>query len=330
MPRYGVRFENDPSLTPQDLQELGMLAEELGYDTVWAPEGGGRDSLTALATIAMKTERVMLGTGILPIYARTATNTAMGAAGMAAVSGGRFILGLGVGHKPSVEGRDGVPFRQPMARLRETITIVRALLAGEDVAHEGRHFNISSASLGGAAPKDRVPIYIAALGPQMLEMAGEMADGVLMNWTAESFIADAVQHVKRGAENAGRDPSEIDIAGYVRVAAGGDEDAVRASLRGQVARYASNTFYRNFFVETGFGDEMTEAAEALAAGDLARASEAITPEMQDQLAVVGSPEECKAALERRRAAGLQLPVVAPFAIGDNKESHRQTITAMAP
>jgi 5,10-methylenetetrahydromethanopterin reductase len=157
-----------------------------------------------------------------------------------------------------------------------------------------------------------------------------MADGVLMNWTAESFITEAVKHVKRGAEKAGRDPSEIDIAGYVRVATGGDEEAVRDSLRGQVARYASNTFYRNFFVETGFGDEMTEAAEALAAGDMARASEAITQEMQDQLAVVGTPEECRAALGRRRAAGLQLPVVAPFAIGDNKQSHLHTITVMAP
>ena len=330
MARYGVRFENDPSLTPQDFQELGKLAEDLGYETVWVPEGGGRDSLTALAAIAMKTERVRLGTGILPIYARTATNTAMGAAGMAAVSGDRFILGLGVGHRPTVEGRDGVPFRQPMARLRETISITRALLSGETVATEGRHFNIASASLGGAAPRERVPIYIAALGPQMLELAGEMADGVLMNWTAEGFIREAVEHVKHGAERAGRDPSEVDIAGYVRVAAGGDEDAVRESLRGQVARYASNTFYRNFFVETGFGEEMEEAAQALAVGDLARASEAITQEMQDQLAVVGTPEECRAALERRRAAGLQLPVVAPFAIGDNKESHRQTISALAP
>ena len=175
-----------------------------------------------------------------------------------------------------------------------------------------------------------MPIYIAALGPQMLELAGEMADGVLMNWTAESFLPQAVEHISRGARMAGRDISDIDIAGYVRVAAGSDEEAVRASLRGQVARYASNTYYRNFFVETGFGDEMAEAAEALAAGDLARASEAITEEMQDQLAVVGSPAECRAALERRRAAGLQLPVVAPFAIGDNKESHIQTITAMAP
>ena len=139
-----------------------------------------------------------------------------------------------------------------------------------------------------------------------------------------------MEHVKHGAEKAGRDPSEIDIAGYVRVAAGGDEDAVRSSLRGQVARYASNTFYRNFFVETGFGGEMTEAAEALAAGDVARASEAITQEMQDQVAVVGTPEECRAALERRRDAGLQSPVVAPFATGDNRESHRQTITALAP
>ena len=330
MPRYGVRFENDPSLTPRDLQELGQLAEELGYETVWAPEGGGRDSLTALATIAMKTERVRLGTGILPVYARTATNTAMGAAGMAAVSGGRFILGLGIGHRPTVEGRDGVPFRQPIARLRETIRIVRGLLSGETVNHQGRHFNVSSASLGAAAPEGPVPIYIAALGPQMLELAGEMADGVLMNWTAESFLPQAVEHISRGARMAGRDISDIDIAGYVRVAAGSDEEAVRASLRGQVARYASNTYYRNFFVETGFGDEMAEAAEALAAGDLARASEAITEEMQDQLAVVGSPAECRAALERRRAAGLQLPVVAPFAIGDNKESHIQTITAMAP
>ena len=278
----------------------------------------------------MKTERVRLGTGILPIYARTATNTAMGAAGMAAVSGGRFILGLGVGHRPSVEGRDGVPFTRPISRLRETIRIVRGLLSGDSVTVKGRHFNVSDASLGAAAPGERVPIYVAALGPQMLELAGEMADGVLMNWTAESFIPQAVEHIRRGARIAGRDISEIDIAGYVRVATGGDEEAVRDSLRGQVARYASNTFYRNFFAETGFGREMSEAAEALAAGDLARASEAITREMQDQVAVVGTPAQCREALERRRAVGLQMPVVAPFATGDNRESHRQTIAALAP
>lgn len=330
MARYGVRLENDPRLTPKDYQELARQAEEKGYETVWMPEGAGRDSLTTLATMALNTETITLGTGILAVFARTPTNTAMGAAGMAAVSGGRFVLGLGVGHRPTVEGRDGIPFKQPMTRLRETIEIVRDLLAGQEVSYPGKQFKIASASLGEAAPTKKVPIYVAALGPQMLELAGELADGVLMNWTAASFIPQAVAHVKRGADKAGRDISEIDIAGYVRVSVGVDLEASRAELRGQIARYASNTFYRNFFAETGFEKEMAEAGKALAAGDLAKASEAITQEMQDEVALVGTPGHCREGLEKRRAAGLQLPVVAPFAVGDNKISHRLTIDAMAP
>ena len=153
MARYGVRFENDPSLTPADYQELARRAEDRGYEMVWVPEGAGRDSLTGLATIAMRTERIKLGTGILPIFARTPVNTAMGAAGIAEISGGRFILGLGVGHRPTVESRDGVPFRQPMTRLRETIQIARALLAGEEVNFAGKHFNLSGATLGSDGPQ---------------------------------------------------------------------------------------------------------------------------------------------------------------------------------
>ena len=329
MARYGVRLENDPALTPQDYQELGAQAERNGFEAVWLPEGGGRDSLTSLAAIAMKTEKVMLGTGILPIFARTATNTAMGAAGMAAVSGGRFMLGLGVGHRPTVEGRDGIPFKQPMTRLRETIQIVKALLSGEQVDFPGRVFKISGASLGAAAPKTKVPIYIAALGPQMLQMAGELADGVLMNWTAVDYLGEAISHIRRGAEKAGRDPKEIDIAGYVRVAVGADVSASRDALRRQVARYASNPFYRNFFAETGFDKEMSAAAAELAGGNLEKAADSITVEMQDQVAVVGTADECRAALEKRRDAGLQLPVIAPFAVGDNKTSHSHAIDALA-
>ena len=330
MVRYGVRLENDPKLTPQDYQELAKLAEERGYETVWVPEGGGRDSLTSLASIALNTERIRLGTGILPIFARTPTNTAMGAAGMAAVSGDRFILGLGVGHRPTVEAGDGVPFKQPMTRLRETIQIVRKLLSGEQVDFPGKHFKLSGASLGAAAPTAKVPIYIAALGPQMLEMAGELADGVLMNWTSVTFIPQAVAHIKRGADKAGRDMSDIDIAGYVRVAVGDDLANARASLQRQIARYATNTFYANFFIETGFEREMNAAAAALAKGYLDKASEAITPEMQGEVAVLGTAGQCREALERRRAAGLQLPVIAPFAVGDNKTSHQLTIEALAP
>ncbi len=330
MARYGVRLENDPNLSPQDYQELSSQAEKNGFEAVWVPEGGGRDSLTSLATIAMKTDAVKLGTGILPIFARTPTNTAMGAAGMAAVSDGRFLLGLGVGHAPTVESRDGIPFNQPMTRMRETIQIIKALLSGEEVNFTGKQFKITGASMGAATPKTKVPIYIAALGPQMLEMVGELADGVLMNWTAVDYLGEAIGHIKRGAEKAGRDPNEIDIAGYVRVAVGDNLTESRVSLRRQVARYASNQFYRNFFSQTGFDKEMSAAAAALADGNLDKAADSITEEMQDQVAIVGTVEECRAALEKRRAAGLQLPVIAPFAVGDNMASHRHVIEAMAP
>ena len=330
MARYGVRLENDPNLSPQDYQVLSAQAEKNGFEAVWVPEGGGRDSLTSLATIAMKTEKVKLGTGILPIFARTPTNTAMGAAGMAAVSDGRFMLGLGVGHAPTVESRDGIPFKAPMTRMRETIQIIKALLAGEEVNFTGKQFKLTGASMGAATPKTKVPIYIAALGPQMLEMVGELADGVLMNWTAVDYLQEAIGHIKLGAEKAGRDPNEIDIAGYVRVAVGDDVSVSRDSLRYQVARYASNPFYRNFFAETGFDKEMSAAAAALADGKLDKAADSITVEMQDQVAVVGTVEECRAALEKRRAGGLQLPVIAPFAVGDNMASHQHVIEALAP
>ena len=327
MPRLGVRLENNPALSPQDYQELAAQAEERGYETVWVPEGGGRDSLTQLASVAMKTRRIKLGTGILAIYSRTPTLTAMSASGLDAVSQGRFALGLGVGHRHSVEGEHGVPFRRPLTRMREMISIVRRLLQGERVSYQGRAFQLDNASLGAATPAGRVPIYIAALGPQMLELAGEMADGVLLNWTAADFLQQAIRHIRRGAERVGRDPAEVDIAGYVRVAVVDELAAARESLKRQVARYASMPFYRDFFRHTGFADEMGVAEWAMQQGDAEAAAQAISQEMLGQVAIVGTAEECRAELEKRRALGLQQPVVAPFAVGDIKLSHQQTIAA---
>ncbi len=329
MPRIAVRLENDPQLTPADSLELATLAESRNYEMVWVPEGSGRDSLTQLTFLAARTERVKLATGILPIYYRTPMLTAMSAAGLGAISQGRFILGLGVGHQPSVEGTHGVSFRRPLTRMRETLTLARRLLDGEQVAQAGRVFNVTGAALGGAAPQQRVPIYVAALGPQMLELTGELADGVLLNWTAARYLESAIEHLCRGAAKAGRDPAEIDVAGYVRVAVSDDLTEARASLQRQIARYASNPFYSNFFRDMGFDAEMTAAAAAIQRGDLSAAAESISREMQEQVAVVGSPEECRAAIEQRRQLGLSLPVVAPFTVDRPKESYRRVIETFA-
>ena len=164
----------------------------------------------------------------------------------------------------------------------------------------------------------------------MRGMGGGLAGGWLCNWTAVDYLREAIGHIKRGEEKAGRDPKDIDIAGYVRVAVGDDLTASRDSLRRQVARYASNPFYRNFFAETGFDKEMSDAAAALAEGNLDKAADSITVKMQDQVAVVGTSAECRVALEKRRGAGLQMPVIAPFAVGDNLASHMHVINAPAP
>ena len=176
-----------------------------------------------------------------------------------------------------------------------------------------------------------MPIYVAALGPQMLELTGELADGALLNWTASRYLEQAIHHLHEGARKAGRDPSEVDVAGYVRVAVSeggdGDERGSRASLQGQIARYASNPFYHEFFRGMGFGEEMAAAAEAMQRGNMDEAARAISQEMQDQVAVVGNPDECRAEIERRRSLGLSLPVVAPFTVDEARESYRRVIEA---
>ncbi|MCH7736573.1 MAG: LLM class flavin-dependent oxidoreductase [Chloroflexi bacterium] len=330
MPFLGLRLGNENQLSVADIRSLGALAEEHGYGEIWMTEGAGRDSFTQLTAIATATSRIVLGTGILPMFSRTPLITAMSAAGLAAVSDGRFILGLGVGNRPATENGHGVAYNQPMEHLSDMIHIVRGLLRGEEVSHQGEAISVSRASLGGAAPQGRVPIYIAALGPRMLQLAGEIADGVLLSWTAASYLEQAVRLVREGATKAGRDPSEVEISGYLRVVVTDDLAAGRTSLQQEIARYAGGAHYRSYFRNTGFDAEMAGAAVARDhAGNPAMAP-AIGENMQSELGVVGPPEVCRARIEELRGMGLTKPVIAPLTVGELRGSYERTIRALAP
>ncbi len=325
----GLRLGNEPEMSPADIQSLALLAEELGYGEVWMTEGSGRDSLTQLTAIATATGRIRLGTGILPMFSRTPLITAMSAAGLSSVSDGRFILGLGVGNRPAVEDGHGVAYRRPIEHLRDMIQIVRGLLRGEEVSYRGKAITVSRASLGGAAPPGKAPIYIAALGPRMLQLAGEMADGVLLSWTAASYLEQAVKLVRDGATKAGRDPSEVEISGYLRVAVTGDLAAGRASLRREIARYAGSAHYRSYFRNSGFDEEMKGAELAGNHADNPATAAAISESMQRELGVVGTAEDVRSRLEELRKMGLAKPVIAPLPVGDIKGSYERTIRALA-
>jgi alkanesulfonate monooxygenase SsuD/methylene tetrahydromethanopterin reductase-like flavin-dependent oxidoreductase (luciferase family) len=306
------------------------LAEAHGYGEIWMTEGAGRDSITQLASIAATTSRIGLGTGILPMFSRTPLITAMSAAGLAAASDGRFILGLGVGNRPATENGHGVAYSQPMEHLSDLIHIVRGLLRGEEVSHQGKAISVSDASLGGAAPAGRVPIYIAALGPRMLRLAGEIADGVLLSWTAASYLKQAIELVRDGATEAGRNPSEVEISGYLRVVVTDDPAAGQASLQREIARYAGGGHYQAYFRNTGFNAEMAGAQTARDHADNPATAAAISETMQSELGVVGPAEVCRARIEELREMGLTKPVIAPLTVGDMKESYERTIRALAP
>ena len=326
----GLRLGNEPRLSVADIQSLGASAEEHGYGEIWMTEGAGRDSLTQLTAIATATSRIGLGTGILPMFSRTPLITAMSSAGLAAVSDGRFILGLGVGNRTATEHGHGVAYSQPIEHLRDMVNIIRGLLVGKEVSYKGKAITVNGASLGDARPVKAAPIYIAALGPRMLQLAGEVADGVLLSWTAASYLKEAIQLVRDGAAKAGRDPSEVAISGYLRVAVTDDLAAGRASLRREIARYAGGSHYRSYFRNTGFDAEMAGAQAARDHSDNPALTAAIGEKMQSELGVVGPAEVCLARIEELREMGLTKPVIAPLTVGDIKDSYQRTIKALAP
>ena len=324
--RVGLRLESG-TLTPQEMLRLAKMAEEQNFDTVWVPEGL-TDSVAQLAAMAAVTKKIKLGTGILTIYSRTPTLIAMSAGSLDAISSKRFVLGLGVGHKSQAENTHGVPLDQPLVRLNETVEIVRRLLKREAVTFQGRIFKVKDSRLGFQPVRASIPIYIAALGPKMIQLAGEIADGVLLNWASPAYLKQAMQNLQYGADKAGRKMDEIDVACYLRTAVVDNVQQAMPSIRWQIARYAGMPFYRRYFEQMGFGKEAVAAAEAIVRKDGRGAAEAISEAMVNELAIVGSAAHCRRNIAALRTRGLDMPVVAPFKVGENPmESFQETIAA---
>src|SRR5688500_16604419 len=179
-PRAGIAFSR--GLTPTETVECVRLAESLGYESAWVAEGHAGDQFAILAACATATQRIRLGTAISSVFVRSLPTIAMAAATVDELSGGRFILGLGTSHREQVEPEHGVAFDRPTARLRDTVAVVRALLAGGAVSHRGETVAIEHFDLWFSPRRPRLPIYVAALFPKMMEITGEIADGVLLTW----------------------------------------------------------------------------------------------------------------------------------------------------
>jgi alkanesulfonate monooxygenase SsuD/methylene tetrahydromethanopterin reductase-like flavin-dependent oxidoreductase (luciferase family) len=288
--------------------ERAALADELGFDSAYTTHIAGRDSLTVLMAYAAATERIRLGTGVLPIFSRTPVSTAQTAATIDEYSGGRMVLGIGVSHKVTVENWFDSEISKPVTQMREYASIVRAILRGE-APPEGEFFNTRFAFMGYEA-RAELPLYIAALSPNMLRLAGELGDGVMLWLCNPDYIRDVVvPEVSAGRERAGKPMDGFDIVAAVPVALADDREGALASMRQELVPYASLPFYRAMLERSGFEADIAAFDEGMAAGDPETAKAGLSEAMIDSLTGIGSAERVQGAVERYRAAGAISPCV---------------------
>jgi F420-dependent oxidoreductase-like protein len=306
-------------------------AERLGVDAAWSAEAWGQDAVAPLAFVAARTQKLLLGTGIMQISARTPSMTAMTALTLAALSGNRFLLGLGASGPQVVEGLQGQSFAHPLRRMRETIEIVRMAFRGEKLAYSGEVHRLPRPGGEGKAlrlalpPNPSIPIYLATLSPKMLELTGELADG----WLGTSFTpehADAhLVHLRRGAERAGRSLADLEICVQTAVGFAADpEPLIRARKPGLAFTLGAmgsptTNFYNAAYKRGGFADAAAEVQRLWLEGKREEAARRVPDEMVIQSSLLGTEDMVRERLRAYRRAGVGMLLLGPLGEGASQQ-----------
>ena len=302
---------------PFDAQGVDFVreAERMGADSVWVPEFWAFDALTPLGYLAASTSTIRLATGIVQLGARTPAMLAMSAMSLQALSGGRFILGLGTSGPQVMEGWHGVRFDRPVRRTRETIEIIRAITAGERLEYAGEIYTLplpdgEGRSIRTPMPPAAIPIYVAALGPANLRMTGELADG----WIGNSFFPETAavffDPIRAGAAAVGRDLETFDFTVSVGVEFTDDvEEAGRRHAEGYAFTFGAmgsptRNFYNDAFARQGYGDDVREVQRLWLAGDRDAARKRVPTAIGLGTNLIGTDDLVRERLRQYRAAGI--------------------------
>ena len=311
---------------PPGWLELVHEAERLGFGVVWAAEAYGSDAVTVLTWAAARTERIGVGSAVLQIPARTPAMTAMTAATLDALSGGRFRLGLGVSGPQVSEGWHGIAFDPPLARTREYVDVVRLALSRRPVTYAGNHYRLPLPGGQGKALKltlrpvrNRIPLYLAAIGPRNLELAGEIADGWLALFYAPEHAADDRARVAAGRSRAGRAGEPLDVVATVPIVTGPDVAAAAEPVR----RYAalslggmgssSRNFYNALAGRRGYREEVAVVQERYLAGEPAAAAAAVPQRFLEEIALLGGQDRIVERMRAYAASGVTSLALTPLA-----------------
>ncbi len=298
--------------------EFAVEAERLGLDVCWVAEAWGADAPSPLGYLAARTSRMLLGSGVIQVGTRSPVTIAQTAMTLAHLSGGRFLLGLGVSGPQVMEGLHGIPFGHPLTRMRETVEIVRSVCAGEKVSFAGRHYRIPLAGAKGARPMRvslppvSVPVYLAALSPKMLALTGEIADG----WLGTSFVPEGagayLSHLDAGLARAGRSRADLDVCQGAEINLV-DEADLAATVAGRKKELAFSlggmgsatvNFYHDAYSRQGWAEVAARVRERWQAGDRDGAAGLVTDEMVLATTLIGTEDMVRARLRTWREAGV--------------------------
>ncbi|NNL84553.1 MAG: LLM class flavin-dependent oxidoreductase [Myxococcales bacterium] len=282
----------------------------MGYDAVWLAETSGPDSFSLAAAIATITQRMEIGTAIVPVYNRTPAVLAMSAATLAELSGGRFVLGLGTSSHAIMDAWNGVPLERPLAAVRDAVAICRQALAGERTDYAGEVFHSKGFRVGGSPPQP-VPIYLAGLREKMLQLAGELGDGVIVNLFPRAALPQIVSAYRAGAERGDRESGPVVCRHQVGIT--DDIPEARARVRSSFAGYFATPVYNRFLRWCGFEGEMSKIADGFAARDRDAVRDAMHDDFVDEIAILGDLESCHAKLASFVEGGVTTTVLSPLA-----------------
>lgn len=328
--KFGIEFV--PSEPAFKIAAYAKMAEEQGFEYVWITDHcNNREVYSTLTALALETSKIKIGTGVTNPYTRSPILAAGSIASVNEIAGGRAIFGIGPGDKTTFEAL-GITAEKPLTAVKETAEVVRALLTGQKVSYDGDFVKLKNAKLDFADSKKtgvgmNIPIYIGAQGPKMLEMAGAVGDGVLINGSHPDDFKAAAVLIQKGAEAAGRNIKDIDVAAYTCFSVDEDAEKAYAAVK-PVAAFVIAGAADIILERHGIAQEIKkEIADAISRGDFKGLNTIITDRMVDRFAVAGSFDECLSKVKELEKAGVT-QLVAGSPIGPNKEKSIKIIGKM--
>jgi probable F420-dependent oxidoreductase len=320
MARLGIVLASFATLPAAEFVAVARETEARGYHAAWTGEASGYDAITLMAMIATHTERLHVGSAVLPVQTRTPVVLGQSAVTLNHLAPDRVVLGIGLSSKVIVGDWHGLTFAPSLQQIREALQIIRMVASGERVSFEGKFYRVKNFRLTVPPPPKPVRVVLAALGPEMLELAGEIADGVVLNWIPPETVPASIKHLEAGAKKAGRALGDFEIASFIRTCVTDDAASAREALARDITGYTTVDAYASFFRNAGFADEVDAVNAAWCAGDRSGAVKQISPRFLDGLGVVGPEAFCRERIAEFSRAGLTQPVIVPFAPGSGGDA----------